>query len=56
MARKKKPNRRLKPKFTEGELAEALAHFTDPNHPDYDPEFDKEIRRLRPDWFKDETH
>ena len=37
------------------ELAEALDNYTDPNHPEYDPEFDREIRRLRPDWFIDEV-
>lgn len=35
----------------EAELAEALDAYTDPTHPEYDPEFDKKIRRLRPDWF-----
>ena len=32
-------------------LTAALERYTDPNHPEYDAEFDKEIRRLRPDWF-----
>lgn len=36
----------------ETELAEALDAYTDPDHPEYDPEFDKKIRRLRPDWFE----
>ena len=38
----------------ESELAEALAAYTDPTHPEYDPEFDREIRTLRPDWFEGE--
>mgnify|MGYP003580000454 CR=1 FL=1 len=33
------------------ELAEALDNYTDPTHPEYDAEFDKQIRTLRPDWF-----
>ncbi len=37
----------------EHELAEALEAYTDPNHPEYDEEFDKKIRALRPDWFDD---
>jgi hypothetical protein len=36
----------------EHELAEALDHYTDLTHPEYDPEFDAKIRKLRPDWFK----
>ena len=37
----------------ESELAEALEAYTDPTHPEYDPEFDGRIRSLRPDWFED---
>lgn len=37
----------------ESELAEALEAYTDPSNPEYDPEFDREIRKLRPDWFDD---
>lgn len=37
----------------ESELAEALESYTDPSNPEYDPEFDREIRTLRPDWFED---
>lgn len=37
----------------ESELAEALEAYTDPTHPEYDPEFDGHIRSLRPDWFVD---
>ena len=32
-------------------LGYALDKYTDPSHPEYDPEFDKKIRALRPDWF-----
>ena len=35
----------------QNELADTLANCTDPNHPDYDPVFDKKIKTLRPDWF-----
>jgi len=35
------------------DLGEALESYTDPNSPDYDPEFDKQIRESRPDWFAD---
>ena len=35
----------------EHDLAVALDSYTDPQHPDYDPEFDRKIRALRPDWF-----
>ena len=37
----------------ENDLAESLANYTNPDHPEYDPEFDKQIRTLRPDWFDD---
>ena len=37
----------------EEELAEALEAYTDPASPQYDAEFDKKIRTLRPDWFAD---
>jgi len=36
----------------EDELANALDAYTDPTNPEYDPDFDREIRRLRPDWFE----
>jgi len=35
----------------EAELAEALESYTDPTHSEYDPDFDRQIRTLRPDWF-----
>ena len=41
--------------FNQHELAIALAHYTTPSDPQYDPEFDAEIRRLRPDWFTPEA-
>ncbi len=36
----------------ETELAEALESYTNPNSPEYDPEFDRQIRKVRPDWFE----
>ncbi|HEX8324735.1 MAG TPA: hypothetical protein VF595_12580 [Tepidisphaeraceae bacterium] len=39
----------------EHELAVALESYTNPNHPEYDPEFDAQIRALRPDWFEGEA-
>jgi len=38
------------------DLGEALKRYTDPNDPEFDPEFNKKIRRLRPDWFSHETN
>ena len=38
----------------EQELAQALENYTNPNHPEYDAEFDKKIRSIRPDWFIEE--
>jgi hypothetical protein len=35
----------------EQELASALEHCTNPSDPEYDADFDKQIRQLRPDWF-----
>ena len=36
-------------------LAECLENYTNPDHPEYDAEFDAHIRQLRPDWFAEET-
>ena len=41
---------------TDEELGDALRRYTDPNDPEYDPKFDKEIRKLRPDWFDDDDN
>ncbi len=38
----------------QGILAEALSKYTNPLSPEYQPEFDAQIRSLRPDWFEDE--
>jgi hypothetical protein len=38
----------------EHELAVALDNFTNPNHPDYDPVFDSQIRAGKSGWFDDE--
>ncbi len=35
------------------DLGEALGNYTNPDHPEYDPAFDAEVRKLRPDWFED---
>jgi hypothetical protein len=42
--------------YDENELAEALDKYTTVGHPEYDPEFDKTIRALRPDWFVGEQN
>ena len=36
----------------ENQLAITLENLTNPNHADYDADFDKEIRAMRPDWFE----
>jgi hypothetical protein len=36
----------------ERKLAEALDNYTDPDHPNYDPDFAEEMRQSRPDWFE----
>ena len=36
------------------DLAEALAGYIDPTHPEFDFHFAIEIMLLRPDWFTDE--
>jgi hypothetical protein len=36
-------------------LGAALDRYTDPSDPEYDPEFDREIRQTRPDWFINHT-
>lgn len=33
-------------------LGRLLVNYTNPNHGCYDPEFSKEIRELRPNWFR----
>lgn len=33
-------------------LAVALANYTDPNHTEYDPAFDEQIRTTAPHWFE----
>ena len=52
---KKQPSRRARAprhaRDAEHELAVALEHYTTPGDPEYDVEFDAEIRRSRPDWF-----
>lgn len=39
----------------EHELALALERYTTPGNPEYDPDFTRELRRLRPDWFTDDN-
>jgi hypothetical protein len=36
-------------------LARALADFTNLENPAYNPEFDKSVRRLHPEWFNEFT-
>jgi hypothetical protein len=40
-----------RPVYKKHPLATSLFHYTNPNSQTYDPEFDKKIRRLAPDWF-----
>jgi hypothetical protein len=40
-----------KPVCDKHPLGQVFGCYTNPNGCHYDPEFDKEIRRLRPDWF-----
>lgn len=42
-------------KIDEAELADALERYTNPDDPEYDPEFDAKIRKLRPDWFGEDV-
>lgn len=37
------------------ELGAALDCYTDPNHPEFDPDFNEKIRKIRPDWFGDNS-
>lgn len=39
----------------EHELALALERYTDPNNPEFDAVFNAQIRKLRPDWFTEES-
>ena len=40
-----------RPHLTEHDLGRVLGFYTNVNNGCYDPEFDKQIRELRPDWF-----
>lgn len=39
--------------ISETTMAKRLNLLTDPNHPQFCPEFSRMIRKLRPDWFLD---
>jgi len=41
-----------KPKHSTHKLGQVLCSYMNPNHGSYDPDFNKEIRKLRPDWFR----
>jgi hypothetical protein len=40
-----------RPSHDKTRIGQALSNYTRRNSPAYDPEFDKTIRSLRPDWF-----
>lgn len=40
-----------RPSHDKTKLGQALSNYTRKSSPVYDPEFDREIRTLRPDWF-----
>jgi len=48
MARRGKP----RPNRKSHKLASALVYYTKPKDSSYDPDFDKKIRELMPDWFR----
>lgn len=44
-------NGESRPHYTKHPLGYVLYSYTNPKRESYDPEFDKQIRKLRPDWF-----
>jgi len=38
----------------EGELSQALKNYMNPDHPEYDPAFEEQIRIRQPGWFEEE--
>ncbi|HEX4144547.1 MAG TPA: hypothetical protein VHY91_13655 [Pirellulales bacterium] len=36
-------------------IGDTLDNATDPNHPDFDSEFNKELRNIRPEWFAEDN-
>jgi len=48
-------NNEDRPSGRKHELGTALQRYTNPDHDCYDKEFDDEIRRLRPDWFVNQS-
>lgn len=42
--------------YDENDLARALDSYTTPGSPEYDPDFDRKICALRPDWFVGEQN
>ncbi|NBT57267.1 hypothetical protein EBT16_00625 [bacterium] len=47
MARRGDP----RPSYDKTKIGQALSNYTRKKSPAYDPVFDKQIRKLRPDWF-----
>lgn len=47
MARRGEP----RPNTMKTKIGSKLTHYTNPNSGCYDPKFDRDIRKLRPDWF-----
>ena len=41
-----------RPSFEKTRIGQALSNYTRKSSEAYDPEFDREIRALRPDWFR----
>jgi hypothetical protein len=45
-------NGESRPRQRDGTIGIVLCNYTSSKSETYDPEFDREIRRLRPDWFR----
>lgn len=40
--------------FSQGDLADSLPRYINPDHEEFDLDFTIEIMRIRPDWFSNE--